>query len=173
MDGKKKLGQKLSASDTKLAAVKRLSREQMDQQRKNWVVDAGSEEETKYLEKWARQEDLKDQERALIYAWLDKPDGFEKRNAGFWQGAKRRVLRPVIYDTAMERHKLLEQEDEWLVACLTAQGVGQKKIAKMIGMSESTVDKTVAAVRDKIRLNLNCNISSVKLAQITRWFFGF
>jgi hypothetical protein len=59
MDGKNKLGQKHSADDRKLAAVERLSPEQEDQLRENWVADAGSRKEKKYLEKWAKQVDLK------------------------------------------------------------------------------------------------------------------
>jgi ATP/maltotriose-dependent transcriptional regulator MalT len=173
MDGKKKLEQKLSASDRKLAAVERLSPEQEDQLRENWVADAGSRKEKKYLEKWAKQVDLKDHERAQIRAWIDKPGGNAKRNDEFWRAAKRRILGPVIYDTAIERHKLLIEDDEWLLACLTAQGIGQREIAKMIGMSESTVDKAVRNIKDKVQQSSDCDISSDKIAQITRWFFGF
>jgi hypothetical protein len=63
--------------------VERLSPEQEDQRRKNWVADAGSEKEKKYLEKWARQQDLTDQDRARIYAWIDNRTGKRSGTTSF------------------------------------------------------------------------------------------
>lgn len=112
-----------------------------------------------------------EKDRVLIYEWIGEPDGFAKRNALFWQAAKKSVLGPVVYETAMERHRTLNDE-EWLVACFTARGMRQAEIAKMIHTGERMLDNIIRSLKDKIIRELNCNIESIDRAQIACWFFG-
>lgn len=145
--------------------------EERRKRRENWLAPAGSVQESRLLEKYASQPEISDKDRALIHAWLDKPDGFERRNALFWQGAKKKILGPVVYDIALERHRVLSP-DEWIVACLVAHGVKQVEITSMVGGSLSNIEKTIASIRRKIIQDLKCEIESVTPAQIARWFFG-
>jgi hypothetical protein len=153
-------------------AKQKLPPKEREERRKNWLAPAGSLQERRMLEKLARQQELAANDRALVYAYLSKPDGFAERNALFWHAAKKQVLGPIIYDMALERQKNLSP-DEWLVACLITQGFKQKEeIAPIIGKSLPTVEKTVASIKHIIMHDLSYDIEAVTLAQITRWFLG-
>jgi DNA-binding CsgD family transcriptional regulator len=138
---------------------------------KDWLATRGSEREKQFLKRWAKQKELSDGDRALISEWIDKPDGFEKRNAAFWEAAKKSVLGPVVYSAAMERHSKLN-DVEWLVACFTARAIEQKEIARIIAVGERTVDNIVKRIKLKITQELKCDIASVDQLQIACWFFG-
>lgn len=100
------------------------------------------------------------------------PDGFAKRNQGFSRAAKKTVLGDVIWETALERHRKLPRGREWEVACLTAEGYGQEEIADLLGVGPRTVDNIVLKIKQIIVQDFGCEIESVRLAQISRWFFG-
>jgi len=138
---------------------------------KNWLAPAGSVQEKQFLRRWAKHGGLRQKALDLIHRWKHSPDEFAKRNALFWQAAKKSVLGPVVYETAMERHSTLDDK-EWLVACFTAQGMGQKEIAKLTHIGVRMVDNIIASLKGKITQELECDIEPDKLAQIARWFFG-
>jgi hypothetical protein len=150
---------------------KPISAEEYTERRKNWLAPAGSQRERRFLEKWASQPGLPDKDRALVYAWLAKPDGFEKRNALFWHAAKKQILSPVVYDTALKRHKELSRI-EWLIACLIAEGCKQDEIASMADRSLPTIEKTIASIKVKIRQEFKFDNEAVPLGEIVRWFLG-
>jgi ATP/maltotriose-dependent transcriptional regulator MalT len=146
--------------------TKREKEQRLEQARKlhekDWLAPAGSVQERQFLQRWAKQTDSQEQ-RDLIYKWIKNPDQFAewmkdpdkfgKRNAMFWPVAKKSVLGPVVYETAMERHGKLNNK-EWLVACFTAQGMKQEEIGKLIDMSESTVDNVIAVLKRRITQEL-------------------
>src|ERR1700733_1849704 len=74
---------------------------------KDWLAIKGSEREKQFLRRWSKQKGLSEGDLTLISEWIDKPDSFERRNALFWQAAKRSVLGNVVYEAAMERHRKL------------------------------------------------------------------
>jgi hypothetical protein len=156
-------------------SAKQQKRELQEQARKlhekDWLAPAGSVREKQFLEKWAKQEGLSQKDRDLIYEWIDHPDESAKHNTLFWQAAKKFVLGSVIYKTAMERHRTLDDK-EWLVACFTAQGMLQKEIAKLMHIGERKVDDIIRSLKDKITQDLECDIERVDRAQIACWFFG-
>lgn len=152
-------------------AKSKLPVEEREARRSDWLAPAGSLQERRFLEKLASQPGITDKDRALVYAWLSKPDGFEKRNALFWQAAKKQTLGPVVYDMALERHKKLSP-DEWLVACLIAQGFKQVEIPSVAGKALSTIEKAIASIKNKIMSDLKYDIETVNPAQIARWFLG-
>jgi hypothetical protein len=138
---------------------------------KDWLAPAGSEREKQLLERWARHGGLSPSELAFIKQWIDNPDEFAKRNALFWESAKKSVLGDVVYETARERHRTLDDK-EWLVACFTAEGMLQEKIAKLMHIGERMVDNIICSLKDKITLDLACDVERVDRIQIARWFFG-
>lgn len=150
---------------------KRLTSEEKEKLRNNWLAPAGSAEERRFLKQWASQKEISEEDRALVYAWISKPDGFEKRNEGFWRAAKRSVLGGVVYESAMERQKKLTW-DEWLIACLITQGFKQREIATMVGESLSTIEKTIASIKDKIMSDFGYMVEAVKPVTVARWFLG-
>jgi hypothetical protein len=153
-------------------AKQKLPPKEREERRNNWLATTGSLQERRMYEKLAKQQGLDEKDRALVFAWLAKPDGFEKRNALFWHAAKRQILGPVVYDMAMERHKKL-RPDEWLVACLITEGLNQKEeIAPMMGKSPRAVEYLVAEVKQEIVQDLGCNIEAITITQIARWFLG-
>jgi hypothetical protein len=148
---------------------KELRKEARELHAKNWLHPVGSVQEKQFLEKWAEVADVS--QRDLIYQWINNPDEFAKRNALFWQAAKKLAVGPISYETAMERHRTLDDK-EWLVACFTAQGKRQKEIAKLTHIGERMVDNIILSLKDKIIQEFQCDIKDVGLAQIARWFFG-
>ena len=137
---------------------------------KDWFAPAGSVLEKQSLTRWAKH-GLSQNDRELIYKWIDSPDESAKRNTLFWQSAKKSVLGHVAYETAMERHRMLDDK-EWLVACFTVQGMGQKEIAELTHIGVRMVDNVIRSLKDKIIQELECDVKDVELAHITRWFFG-
>lgn len=150
---------------------KELRKEAREHHAKNWLAPAGSVQEKQFLKRWAKVADVSQKDRDLIYQWIDNPDEFAKRNALFWQVAKKSALGSISYETAMERHRTLDDK-EWLVACFTAQGMRQKEIAKLTHIKERTVDNIILRLKDKIIQEFRCDIKGVGLARIARWFFG-
>lgn len=103
-------------------------------------------------------EELKERRRH----WLAKPDSYEKRNAMFWEAAKKQVY-TAAPEKAQERQKELGSS-EWMVACLLAEGLHRKQIAAEMDIHVDTVDKLIRVVKD---------IACVETtAHIARWFFG-
>jgi hypothetical protein len=137
---------------------------------KDWLAPAGSAVEKQFLTRWTKH-GLSQNDRELIYKWMNSPDESAKRNALFWQSAKKSVLGPVVYETAMGRHKILDDK-EWLVACFTAQGMRQKEIAELTHMSVRMVDNIIRSVKNKIAQELDCDIAIDDRVQIARWFLG-
>jgi DNA-binding NarL/FixJ family response regulator len=82
------------------------------------------------------------------------------------------MMGTAAYATVRERHKQLD-DHEWLVAYFTVEGLGQKEIASLTHMSERTVDNIIRALKDKITQDLGCDMQSMGISQIARWFFGF
>lgn len=112
-------------------------------------------------------EDLK-----LIDAWLKDPAAIKKgRDPLFLYAVKKKFLGEVVFETATERHKQLD-DTEWLVAYFTAQGKGQKRIATLTHLSERRVDDLISGIKDRITKEFGCELESVGLPQITRWFLG-
>jgi len=138
---------------------------------KDWLAPAGSVPEKQYLRRLAKQEELSKKDRDEIHKWLSNPNESAKRNALFWQAAKKSVLGPVVYGTAMDRHSKLNDE-EWLVACFTVQGIRQKEIAELTHMGERMVDNIIRSLKDKIGQEFRCDIDIVDRVQIARWFLG-
>jgi hypothetical protein len=155
-------------------STKELKKELREQARhlheKDWLAPAGSVLEKQFLTRWAKH-GLNQNDRERIYKWIDSPDESAKRNTLFWQSAKNSVLGPVVYETAMERHRMLDDK-EWLVACFTAQGMRQKEIAELTHIGVRMVDNIIRSLKDKMTQDLKCDIESDGLAQIARWFFG-
>jgi hypothetical protein len=137
----------------------------------DWLAPAGSEREKQFLKSWEKRGGPSTKELALIKEWVHNPDQSAKRNTLFWQAAKKSVLGPVVYGTAIERHRALDDK-EWLVACFTAQGMKQEKIAELTHLGERMVDNVIRILKDKIIQELGCDIESVDLPQIACWFFG-
>jgi hypothetical protein len=137
---------------------------------KDWLAPAGSVAEEQFLTRWAKH-GLSQNDRELIYKWIHSPDESAKRNTLFWQSAKNSVLGPVVYETAMERQRMLDDK-EWLVACFTAQGLRQKEIAELTHIGVRMVDNIIRSLKDKITQELKCDIEPDGLIQIARWFLG-
>lgn len=152
-----------------VVAKRKLPSKEREERRNNWLAPAGSLQERRMLEKLAKQQALDERFRALVHAYLAKPDGSGERNALFWQAAKKQVLGGIVYGLALERHRKLNP-NEWLVACLISQGLKQEEIVPIIAMSLGTVEKAVASIKEKIMVDLD--IESVSLSQIPRWFLG-
>ena len=149
---------------------RKLREEARNLHEKDWLAPAGSVLEKQFLTRWAKH-GLSQNDRELIYKWIDSPDESAKRNTLFWHSAKNSVLGPVVYETAMERQRMLDDK-EWLVACFTAQGMRQKEIAELTHMGVRMVDNIIRSLKDKMTQELKCDIESDGLAQIARWFFG-
>ena len=157
---------------SKKTRLKPLTEEQKQDLRDNWLAPTGSVQEKQFLKRWSEQKGLSEADRALIREWHKMPDGFSKRNEGFWRAAKKSVLGQVVHETAMERHRKLPRGREWEVACLTAEGYEQGEIADLLDVGTRTVDNIVLKIKQIIVQESGCEIESVNLAQISRWFLG-
>lgn len=162
----------VSVAEKKRTGLKPLTHEEKEELRENWLAPAGSAQEKQFLKRLAERKELSEADRALIREWHKKPDGFAKRNAGFSRAAKESVLGDVAWATALERHKKLPRGREWEVACLTAEGYGQPEIADLLGVGDRTVDNIVLKIKQIIVQEFDCEIESVNIAQISRWFLG-
>jgi hypothetical protein len=156
-------------------SAKEQKRELREQARKlhekGWLAPAGSAQEKQLLKRLAKLADISQKDRDLIYKWIDNPDESAKRNALFWQSAKKSVLGPVVYETAMERHRMLNDK-EWLVACFTAQGMKQEEIVALTHLGDRTIDNIIRSLKTRIAKELECDIEINDRVQIARWFFG-
>ena len=94
--------------------------------------------------------------------WLAKPDSNEKRNAMFWEAAKKQAY-AAAYENAQKRQKQLGSS-EWMIACLLAEGLDREQIAAEMAVEIDTVDKLIRTVKDIARVQTP--------AHIARWFFG-
>jgi ATP/maltotriose-dependent transcriptional regulator MalT len=162
----------LIVAKSKKTRLKPLTDEQKQDLRDNWLAPTGSVQERQFLKKWSEQKGLDEADRALIREWHKMPDGFAKRNVGFSRIAKQAVLGDVIYEIALERHKKLPRGREWEVACLTTEGYGQEEIAELMNKSPRTIDGIILKIKQIIVQDLNCEMESVNIAQISLWFRG-
>jgi hypothetical protein len=141
------------------------------QYEEDWLAPFGSEREKEMLRTLLKHRASKE-ERQLIYEWLRDPDAIKSaRNGMFMLIAKKRYLGEVIWATAGERHKQLDDQ-EWLVAYFTLLGKKQKTIASLTHLSERRVDQIISGIKDKIAIELHGSIQYVGIPQITRWFLG-
>ena len=151
---------------------KRESHEQMQMPlKKHWLAPAGSMQERVMLEDLAKQHQLSNDDRILLDRWLKNPQCDIDRNAAFWGMAKRLVLGSICYEKTMKRQKSLPP-NEWLVAYFTSQGIQQKEIAYSMHVHCKTVDNIIRKLKDKILAEFHCEIETVTIAQIARWFLG-
>src|SRR5439155_3913607 len=130
-----------------------------------------SAREKQLLRSFAERGGLSQKDLAFIKEWINHSDEFAKRNALFWHAAKKSMLGSVVYETARERHRTLGDK-EWLIAYFTVEGMGQKEIARLTHVGERTVDQMIRTLKDRITQEVECDIESVGLPQIARWFFG-
>ena len=78
------------------------------------------------------------------------PEGIKRgRNLLFLGTAKEKYLGKVVWETATERHKQLD-DTQWLVAYFTAQGKGQKRIASITHLSERRIGDIIREIKDMI-----------------------
>jgi hypothetical protein len=136
----------------------------------DWLAPAGSVQEKRFLEEWAKHEGSQEQ-HDLICKWLDNPNEFAKRHALFQQTAKKYFLGPLVNETARERHNKLDDK-EWLVACFTSQGMRQREIAKLTHIGMRQVDNVIRSLKNKIAQELKYHIEVDDRIQIARWFLG-
>ena len=157
-----------------------LHRQARQQYEKDWLAPKGSEQEKQFLRQWARQEkspELRDRickwidNPDEITKWMNNPDKFGKHNELFWEIGKESVLGPVVYSIARERHGKLDDQ-QWLVACFTAQGMKQKEIAKLMHVSDKTVDNVIRDLKKIVAQDLTCSFEVDNCVQIARWFLG-
>jgi hypothetical protein len=168
---KKKSSARRESLGSSRSAKQPLTDEQKEQLRTNWLAPAGSAQEKRLLKAWVSKGKLGEKDRALIHEWIHQPDGFELRNQAFTWAAKKSILGDVAWETAIERHKGLPWR-EWIVACLTTRGIPQPEIAALIDRHERSVDNIVMAIKQKVTQELGCEVESVRLVEIARWFLG-
>jgi DNA-binding NarL/FixJ family response regulator len=84
---------------------------------------------------------------------------------------KRKFLGEYIFETASARHEQLNDE-EWLVAYFTAHGMKQGEIEVRMHLKRRRVSEIMRDIKDKITMEFNCELKSVRPSQITSWFFG-
>jgi DNA-binding CsgD family transcriptional regulator len=138
----------------------------------DWLAPSGSEQEKQLLRIWAKSGSVSREDLQLIDQWLKDPEAVRRgRDPLFLYAAKKKYLGEVIWNTAAERHKQLDDR-EWLVAYFTAQGKAQKRIATLTNLSERSVDDIISRIKDRITMEYRCSLESVGIAQITRWFLG-
>jgi hypothetical protein len=151
---------------------KGLRKEAREHHGQDWLAPFGSEQEKQLLRIWAKRGRVSQEGLKLIDAWLKNPAAVKSgRDPLFLYAAKKKFLGEVVFETAAERHKQLDDQ-EWLVAYFTAQGKGQKRIASLTHLSERRVDDIISGIKDRITKEFDCKLESVGLPQITRWFLG-
>jgi hypothetical protein len=152
---------------------KRIVREQ-DRKlyQQDWLAPFGSEQEKQLLRIWRKRGTLSPEDQRLIDEWLKDPEAIKRsRSPLFLYTAKEKYLGKVVWNTAAERHKQLD-DTKWLVAYFTAQGKRQKRIASLTHLSERRVDDVIREIKDVIAREFDCDPYAVGITQITRWFFG-
>jgi hypothetical protein len=151
-----------------------------EQERKHleqdWLAPAGSVQEKKLLTRWKKHGKVSgtvsEEDLQLIDKWLREPEGIRNgRGILLVHAAKKKFLGEVIFETANERHKQLNDE-EWLVAYFTAHGMKQSDIAGRLRLKRRRVVEIMKDIKDRITMEFNCELESVKPPQITSWFFG-
>ena len=151
---------------------RRLREQAREHHGQDWLAPFGSEQEKQLLRIWAKRGKVSQEDLKLIDAWLKNPAAIKSgRDPLFVYAAKKKFLGEVVFETAAERHKQLDDQ-EWLVAYFTAQGKGQKRIASLTNLSERRVDDIISGIKDRITKEFDCELESVGLPQITRWFLG-
>jgi len=151
---------------------KRLRKQAREHHGQDWLAPFGSEQEKQLLRIWAKRGRVSQEDLKLIDAWLKNPAAVKSgRDPLFLYAAKKKYLGEVVYETAAQRHRQLD-DTEWLVAYFTAQGKGQKRIASLTHLSERRVDDIVREIKDMVAYDYDCDPYSVEIPQITRWFFG-
>jgi hypothetical protein len=138
----------------------------------DWLAPLGSEQERQLLRIWRKRSTLTPADHKLIDEWIKSPEGVKRgRDPLFFATAKEKYLGKIVWTTALERHKLLD-DSEWLVAYFTAQGKSQKRIAALTHLSERRIDDITRNIKKRISEELMWDAASVTLSQMTRWFFG-
>jgi hypothetical protein len=151
---------------------KRLRKQTREHHGQDWLAPFGSEQEKQLLRIWAKRGRVSQEDLKLIDAWLKNPAAVKSgRDPLFLYAAKKKYLGEVVYETAAQRHRQLD-DTGWLVAYFTAQGKGQKRIAGLTHLSERRVDDIVREIKDMVAYDYDCDPYSVEIPQITRWFFG-
>jgi|SRR5579871_398997 len=151
---------------------RRLRKEARKHYEEDWLAPLGSEQEKQLLRIWAKKGSVSREDLQLIDQWLQDPDAIKRgRDPLFLYAAKKKYLGEVIWNTAAERHKQLDDK-EWLVAYFTVEGKTQKRIATLTKLSERSVDDIISRIKDRITKEYRCSLDAVGIAQITRWFLG-
>jgi uncharacterized protein YcgI (DUF1989 family) len=139
---------------------------------KDWVAPAGSPKETQYLRQLLQHSDLTPEERHEIVQILTRDDRAHARHDLLWHSAKKALLGPMGYDTAIKRHERLDDKT-FLVACFTAQGIKEKDIAELLNLSKRMVDNIIRDLKDIVIQDSDCALEDeVDRVQIAKWFFG-
>lgn len=155
---------------------KRLRKEARQRYGEDWLAPLGSEQEKQLLKQllriWGKGGTLSPGDHKVIDEWIKSPEGVKRgRDPLFFATAKEKYLGKIVWTTALERHKLLD-DSEWLVAYFTAQGKSQKRIAALTHLSERRIDDITRNIKERISEELMWDAESVTLSQMTRWFFG-
>jgi hypothetical protein len=138
----------------------------------HWLADFGSEDEKRLLRIWRKRGTLSPEDQKFIDEWLRDPLAIKRgRGLLFLATAKEKYLGKVVWETALERQKQLD-DARWLVAYFTAQGKRQKRIASLTHLSERRVDDIIREIKDMIAHEFGCDPYAVGISEITRWFFG-
>jgi hypothetical protein len=142
----------------------------------DWLAPLGSEQEKQMLKQllviWGKCGALSGGDHKVIDEWIRSPEGVKRgRDPLFFATAKEKYLGKVVWTTALQRHKQLD-DAEWLVAYFTAQGKSQKRIAALTHLGERRIDDITRNIKKRITEELMCDVESVTLSQMTRWFFG-
>jgi hypothetical protein len=125
----------------------------------DWFAPAGSVEEKQLLKRWAKYGKVSHEDLQLIDKWLTDPAGIKiGRGILFIHAAKRKLFGEVVFETATERHKQLDDE-EWLVAYFTAHGMKQREIAPRTHLSERRVDQIISDIKDRITKSFTAKLS--------------
>src|ERR1700676_140979 len=117
-----------------------------EEHRKNWLAPAGSPQERRILKQLASNRYLSAQDRKMVQAWLDKPNGFEERNNMWFRMAKKKLLGEYVYDMAIARHQSLSPT-QWHVAYLISAGYTQPEMVELLKVGLRTIQYTVEDIK--------------------------
>jgi hypothetical protein len=151
---------------------RRLRKEARHLYAEDWLAPLGSEQERQLLRIWRKRSTLTPADHKLIDEWIKSPEGVKKgREPLFFATAKEKYLGKVVFNTALERQRQLD-DTEWLVAYFTTQGKSQKRIASLTHLSDRRIDDITRNLKEKFSDEFMCDPESVTLSQIARWFLG-
>jgi hypothetical protein len=151
---------------------RRLHKQAREHYQQDWLAPFGSPEEKQLLRILQKRGRLSHDESKLIDEWLKDPEAIKRgRDPLFVNVAKQKYLGEVIWETAAQRHKQLD-DAEWLVAYFTTLGKTQKRLATLMHLSMSGVDQIMIRIKQKIGKEYGYSIDIGVIAQVTRWFLG-